>query len=376
MIEPSAHARVLHLLAPTREGGLEQVVTMMAAGQKGQGVHVAAVLPPRDADDHPFVRRLEALGVPVTRIIVGDRSYVREYRALNTLVERLKPQVLHTHGYRADLIGGIVARARQIPAVSTVHGFTGAGLRIRVNERVQCIILSRADAVIAVSLPLADRLARARVPRDKIHCVPNGLLPILSSVERAAARERLGIRTKGLIAGWVGRLSPEKGADVMIDALALVPPTWHLAVIGDGPQRDILRRRADRLGVSDRVSWHGSIPNAGSLLSAFDAFVLSSRTEGTPIALLEAMHASVPIVAACVGGVPDVLTSAHAILVPTEQPATIARALVQIEREPIAAKQRSVLARERLVRSFGSDEWLGAVDAIYRAASIRVARRG
>lgn len=371
MVKLSTRPRVLHLLAPTREGGLEQVVTMMSAGQKSEGAHVAAVLTPNEADNHPFTRRLEALGVPFTRVIVGGRSYLREYRALSALVERLEPEILHTHGYRADLIGGIVARAHRIPAVSTVHGFTGARLRIRINELVQCLILRRADAVIAVSLPLVDRLARAGVSRDKIHYVPNGFLPTLSSAERAEARDRLGIRTNGLVAGWVGRLSREKGVDVMLDALAQSPLSWKLAIIGDGPEREMLRHHADRLGVSDRVSWHGSIPSAGSLLSAFDAFVLSSRTEGAPITLLEAMHASVPIVATRVGGVPELVTAAHAILVPSEQPGMIAQALAQIEREPSAAKHRSMLARERLLKSFSADVWLGAVDAVYQAVSMR-----
>ena len=374
MSKASASLRVLHLLAPTREGGLEQVVTMMSVRQKSGGVHVAAVLAPHDADDHPFILRLKELGVPFTRLVVGGRNYLREYRALNTLVEELEPQVVHTHGYRADLIGGMIARAHRIPAVSTVHGFTGARLRIRINERVQRLILRRADAVIAVSRPLVNRLAGSGISRDRIHYVPNGFLPIVSSLERAAARNRLGISASGLVAGWVGRLSREKGADVMLDALAQSPPSWELTIIGDGPQRDLLREHAARIGISHRVRWLGSIPSAGSLISAFDAFVISSRTEGTPIVLLEAMHSGVPIVATRVGGVPDVVTSAHAILVPSEQPATIAQALAEIEREPMAAMHRSTNARERLLNSFGPDAWLGAVDAIYEAASMRSVR--
>lgn len=372
MSKPSTPPHVLHLLAPTREGGLEQVVTMMSVRQKSRGVHVAAVLAPNDAENHPFTLRLEALGVPCTSVIVGGRSYRREYRALSDLVERLEPQVLHTHGYRADLIGGMVARAHRIPAVSTVHGFTSARLRIRFNERVQRFVLRRADAVIAVSLPLVDQLGRAGISRDRIHYVPNGFLPIVDTVGRAEARDRLGIGRSELVAGWVGRLSHEKGVDVMLDALAQSPPSFRLAIIGDGPEREALRHQADRLGISDRIHWHGSIPSAGSLLSAFDVFVLSSRTEGTPIALLEAMNAGVPIVATRVGGVPDVVTSAQALLVPSEQPGMIAQALAQIERGPSAAKHRSILARERLLKSFGSDAWLVAVDAVYQAASLRV----
>lgn len=361
--------RVLHLLAPAHEGGLERVVTMLSSAQGRTRAHVAAVLTPGDEfDDHPFVTRLEALGVPVTRVAVGGRSYLREYRSIAALVARLKPAVIHTHGYRADVIGGCVARAQGIPTVSTVHGFTGGSGRNRLNERVQCLALRRADAVMAVSRPLAHRLARTGISLQKIHFVQNGFTAPSHTLTRGAARRELGIAEDGLVAGWVGRLAHEKGPDVMLDAMFECDPSWRLSVIGDGRESGRLRHRASALGIGDRVAWHGAVANAGVLLTAFDALVLSSRTEGTPIALLEAMHACVPIVATRVGGVPDVVTPAHALLVPSEQPRLIARALEQIALDQSAAKHRALLARERVVQSFDSAAWLAEVDAVYQEA--------
>jgi glycosyltransferase involved in cell wall biosynthesis len=333
-----------------------------------KGVHVGAVLTPGEADGHPFIARLEARGVPVTRVVVAARSYVKEYRLLGALIARVNPQLVHTHGYRADVIAGALARAHHIPTVSTVHGFTGGGRRDRLYERIQCLALRRANAVIAVSKPLAEYLAGVGISRDKIHCVPNAFMPPLTSPARSAARERLGIAREALVAGWVGRLSREKGADVMLDALAQVNASWQLSIIGDGPERNALQQQAANLGIADRITWHGLVENAGSLLTAFDAFVLSSRTEGTPITLFEAMHACVPIVATRVGGVPDIVSPSHAILVPTEQPGAIARALAEVVNEPSAAARRSVLARERLLQSFGTAGWLDAIDAVYQAA--------
>jgi glycosyltransferase involved in cell wall biosynthesis len=340
---------------------------MISVGQKAKSVHVAAVVEPSAADSHPFIVQLEVLGVPVTRVPVRARSYIREYRSLSALVARLRPGVVHTHGYRADVIGGAVARAHRIPTVSTVHGFTGGGIRNRLYERVQFLALRRADAVIAVSVPLVERLAHNGVPRPKIRCIPNGFAPLVDTATRAAARQGLGIATDALVAGWVGRLSREKGADVMLDALAESGPRWHLSIIGEGDEFDHLRQKAETLGISNRVSWHGPVANAGSLLTAFNAFVLSSRTEGTPITLLEAMNAGVPIIATRVGGVPDVVGASHALLVPPEQPGMIAQALSEIEREPSAASERSVRARERLVQSFSLLTWLASIDAVYEA---------
>jgi glycosyltransferase involved in cell wall biosynthesis len=222
--------------------------------------------------------------------------------------------------------------------------------------------------VIAVSAPLVQRLADDGVPRHKIHCIPNGFAPLIETATRAVARRRLRITTDALVAGWVGRLSREKGADVMLDALAESDPRWHLSIIGDGDEFDRLRQKAETLGIRNRVSWLGPMVNAGSLLTAFDAFVLSSRTEGTPITLLEAMNAGVPIIATRVGGVPDVVSGSQALLVPPEQPGMIAQALSEIVREPSAASERSVRARERLLQSFSPVMWLASIDAVYEAA--------
>jgi glycosyltransferase involved in cell wall biosynthesis len=161
----------------------------------------------------------------------------------------------------------------------------------------------------------------------------------------------------------------------MLDALAESEPRWHLSIIGEGDEFAHLRQQAATLRIADRIAWHGPIANAGSLLTAFDAFVLSSRTEGTPITLLEAMNAGVPIVATRVGGVPDVVGSSHAILVPSEQPRMIARGLAEVANEPSAAARRSMLARERLLQSFGSAEWLDAIGAVYQAACTNAAKR-
>jgi glycosyltransferase involved in cell wall biosynthesis len=359
--------RIVHVLAPAREGGLERVVSMLSEGQGRERAHVAAVLSPRDdVDDHPFIRALEAAEIPVTRVVVGPRSYLREYRSLGALVARLQPQVVHTHGYRSDVIGGAAARAHGVPTVSTVHGFTGGGRRNRLNEKIQCYALRRADAVLAVSKPLVDRLAHAGVPRERISWIPNGFEPPAHSMTRAAARRALGIADEAIVVGWVGRLSHEKGADVMLSALAQSEPFWRLSMVGDGRERNRLIEQASELGIQQRVAWHGSVANAGTLTSAFDAFVLSSRTEGTPIALFEAMHARVPIVATCVGGVPDVVTSEHALLVPPERPAMIADALAEIKRDPAAATRRSDEARKRVLHAFSAQSWIEAVEEVYR----------
>jgi glycosyltransferase involved in cell wall biosynthesis len=134
---------------------------------------------------------------------------------------------------------------------------------------------------------------------------------------------------------------------------------------GRGPLSS-LRAQADALGITDRLRWHGMIPEAGALIRAFDAVVLSSRTEGTPVVLLEAMGAGVPVVATAVGGVPDVVSDQDAFLVPPDEPASLARALHAIRTDSGAAGKRVLAAGARLASAYALDPWLDRYEAVYR----------
>ncbi|MGH7574806.1 MAG: glycosyltransferase, partial [Longimicrobiales bacterium] len=133
----------------------------------------------------------------------------------------------------------------------------------------------------------------------------------------------------------------------MIDALARLRASGRLdgepcavSIVGQGLDRPALERQATALGVAVGITWHGLLSDAASVLPAFDVFILSSRTEGTPIVLFEAMAAGVPIVATRAGGVPDVLSPAEAWLVPAEDPAAIADAVAEIRDNPSEALTR------------------------------------
>ena len=178
----------------------------------------------------------------------------------------------------------------------------------------------------------------------------------------------LGVPPSAFTVGWVGRISAEKGLDVLLDALpSLSDIPVHLAVVGDGPLRVELEALARGAALTDRITWAGIVPDAGTLLRAFDVVVLSSRTEGTPIILLEAMAAGVPVVATAVGGVPDVVTGAEALLVDAENPVALASAIRAIVADRSAAEARAARARGRLVAEFALEPWLLAYERIYRS---------
>ncbi len=359
---------LLHVVAPAEVGGLERVVQTLARGlsSAGHDVHVAAVLAGPAADDG-FLASLAEAGVATHRIPSGGRAYVRERRAVAELCRRLRPDVVHTHGYRPDVVDAAAARRLGIPVVTTVHGFTGGGWKNRLYEQLQCRAFRRFDAVVAVSQPLVERLVRAGVPAERIHGVSNAWPDAEQPLDRAAARQALGIPPHGFVAGWVGRLSYEKGADVLLDALLhLADLPLVVSVVGQGIERAALQCRARRLGLDRLILWHGSRPDAGRLFRAFDVFVLSSRTEGTPMVLFEAMAAGVPVVATRVGGVPDVVSPEEAALVPANDPVALAAEIRAVYRNPAASHERALRAGERLRRDFSMAPWIGRYEAIYR----------
>jgi len=291
------------------------------------------------------------------------------------ILRRAGADVLHTHGYRPDVVDGPLGRRLGIPAVTTVHGFTGGGLKSRLFEWLQVRAYRRFDGVVAVSAPIVERLVGAGVPAARVHCIRNAWVPGPPVVDRAQARERLGLPPDGLVVGWVGRLSREKAPDVLLEALGLLGAQAPLTVfVGDGREAAALKSRAAALALEGKVRWAGRVDGAARLLPAFDSFVLSSRTEGTPIVLFEAIAAGVPVVATRVGGVPDVVSDAEAVLVPSEDPAALATALRSVLADTGGSAVRAAAAQGRLARDFAEGPWLDRYEALYRelgAARVR-----
>ena len=376
MNEPNERLTILHVTAPARVGGLERVVEALAVGQAeaGHAVHVVAVVE-RPEDAERFLAPLAEHGVHTHPIVLPGRAYHRERAAISALCRDVAPAVMHTHGYRADVLASGLARRQKIATVTTVHGFTGGSMRNRLYEALQVRAFRRFDAVVAVSQPLAHHLQHRGVPRKLLRVVVNAASAPASLLDRATARERLGIDQGQLTVGWLGRLSKEKGADVLIEALTHLPSDVRVSFFGDGRERESLVTLAATHGVTERIRWHGVVADARALLRAVDVFVLSSRTEGTPMTLLEAMGARVPIVATRVGGVPDVVSDVEAVLVSPDDPPALARAIQMVHDDPAATAARVAAASERLDSAFSVEPWLRAYERLYHEVAFRQRNR-
>ena len=371
----SPRRTILQVVAPGEVGGLESVVLALADGQtrRGHRVIVAVVYEPREGE-HPFVTALAAAGVRTVPFVLPPRAYLKERALIKELCAREKPDVVHTHGYRPDILHAASRLRRDFATVTTLHGSSRVGGSSTLHEMAQILLLRRFDAVIAVSRQLGDQLRGKRVRPERLHVIPNGWSDRIPIVDQSEARRRLNLPVDGVVIGWVGRLIPIKGADVFLRAVRhLVDLPLTISVIGDGSERTRLEELVRAEGLADRVRFHGTVPEAGRYLSAFDVFVLSSRSEGIPVTLLEAMAAKVPVVATSVGGVPEVVGPEEAIVVPPEDPVALAEAIRSVIRDPAAARRRQEAAAHRLHAVFGMDRWIDAHDRVY---TLMVSNRG
>ena len=359
--------RIVHVFEMGLIGGQFRVVESLAAAQSSVGLDpsVVVVLASVSSRHHPMLDSMADAGVRVVRIpLSGGRAYFTERREVVARARALSADVVHTHGYRADVVDAPATHWAGFVTVCTLHGFTGGGLRNRLYERLQRMRARSLDGVVAVSTSLRDQLLREGLPAERLHIVRNGWCSTAPLLERVTARARLGASDAFTI-GWVGRVSHEKGPDVLIDALRLLGnEDVEAVVIGDGPARRELADQARMLP----VRWAGVLHRADTLFPAFDVFVLSSRTEGTPMVLLEAIQAEVPIIATRVGGVPDIVGPDEALLVPSEDAAALASAILCVRDDPESARRRAVAARRKVAEDLGPERWVEAYQRVYAAA--------
>jgi glycosyltransferase involved in cell wall biosynthesis len=317
--------RVVHLINNLPVGGAERFLVDLAAAQARSGWEPIVVAL---AEPAPLAAALAQRGIAVRRLgrrrLNDPRALVDCWRALRAL----RPAVVHTHLFYADVFGRIAARLARVPVVvTTLHSTERETLRrrrlwgMRVTARL-------ADRVVAVSAPVRDAAAaRLGLPPSAIAVIPNGI--DLGAIAAAAPlpRPALGLPPDAIVVGCVGRLVESKGFDAVLAAVARVgAPALHVVVAGDGPQRVHLEALADRLGLASRVRFLGVRDDVPGLLRSLDIFALPSRFEGHSIALLEALAAGC---ACIVGDVPELtqVAGAAALAVRPGDPIAVAAAL-------------------------------------------------
>lgn len=362
--------RLLQLIAPAPFGGAESVCRALARAYPGSAT-LAVLL--QSGGSHPFVEQALAEGSDIRVLTGGRRRYDREVDLVAALLEEIRPAVLHTHIYHADFVGWFAARRSGLPIVAHVHGITGGDWKDRLYQWFDLRLLRGFDALICVSESVRKRLVDAGCRADRTHVVPNPYAGP-QTLPRADARRALGIEPGRPVIGWIGRLSIEKGADLLLRTLQCLPePRPLTVVIGDGPEMPALRALTEELGLRADVHFAGELAGAATLLTAFDALVISSRSEGLPMTLLEAMGAGTPVVAFAIGGIPDALDESTGRLAPPLDVSMLAARIAEALADEAGSGQRAAEAARRVRERYGIGPWVAAISEVHATA---IAGRG
>jgi glycosyltransferase involved in cell wall biosynthesis len=363
--------RVLHVRASSGVYGAERVIATLAGEQARLGMdpHVACLEP---RGDRPFETALVRSGIEAHALPDRGGLDAALLARLAALVRRLAPDVVHSHGYKTDVLAALLAPALRRPClVATNHNWTGETPALRVYERLDALALRRFDLVVAVSRPVAAELEAAGIRRVSV--IPNGIAIPAGAAAPGRLRAELGLAPGTPLVGCVGRLSPEKGVRELLDAASAAPiADVHFALAGEGPLAAELAASVRARGLERRVHLLGRREDVASFLPELHALVLPSHREGTPMILLEAMAAGVPPVATAVGGVPDVVTDGvSGILVPPRDAAAVASAVRRISDDGALRRALGAGAQEAVRARFSAPGMARRYAQEYRAALAR-----
>ncbi len=385
----SDRVKVLRVIARLNMGGPALHVAYLTAGlqERGYDTTLAAGSLARGEDSMAFVA--DELGVEIVRIdelgreISPFRDLVATIR-LARLIRRERPQILHTHTAKAGTVGrvaALLAGSRRPPIV--VHTFHGHVLRgyfgpvrslfFRVLERR---LASITTALVAVSPQVRDDLVALRVaPRERFVVIRLGIeLEQRVAPEqdgRLESRRYLGIPADRFAVGWIGRMTAVKRTDDVLVAFKRLRDNGIdacLCMVGDGPDRTQLERRAHELGVVRDTLFLGYQEDVAPYYAAFDALVLPSGNEGTPVSAIEALAAGRPVVATRVGGVPDVVRDGKdGFLVEAGATDDLADRLERLARDPALRERMGEQGRARVLPRYAVDRLVNDVDRLYRS---------
>jgi glycosyltransferase involved in cell wall biosynthesis len=344
-------------------GGSERVGVDLALEFKRRGYQVVCFA--FHDSDGPMRVELERAGIRCL-----DLNYQKFHGILRRVLyfwkfwrmlrnERIR--ALHVHHHGAMILCGVPARFAGITrVVMTEHGLQA--LLERADARRLTVRYCRYASDITVVEPRQFEYFNRELgfPTEKLHCIPNGVrIPTRKPALVEQMRRKFGLGPDEFAFFYVGRLNSVKDLGTMLDAFAALAAggssLTRLYLVGDGPERTMLEARRQALGLGERVIFLGARSDVSEVLMAADAFVMSSKSEGLPMALLEAMAAGVPCIATDVGGIPDLFGDDRGLLVPAEDARALAEAMAAITRSPELRQRLVSNASANLVRNYSLD---------------------
>ncbi len=368
--------RVLHLISSGGMYGAEAVILNLCRTMNAQGADrgtLGVFAHGGQAEPVLHTTALEA-GIASERVPCQgqfDRFVGQQIRAL---AQRLGGDVIHAHGYKADVYTAMAFAGRSRPAlVSTCHTWYDNDLAVRLYGTLDRLVLRTFDEVIAVSREVQERLLVAGVNADRVHLIRNGVslgqgTPGLA--ERPPKEAGAALRV-----GLVGRLAPEKGVDLFLRAAAKLAPRFpgvSFLVAGEGPERASLEGLLRSLGLEGRAALLGEQKEMGVFYRSLDLLVSASRQEGLPMAMLEGMACGLPVVATRVGEVPQVVAEGRTgFLVAPGSAEALAEAMAVLLSDPEKRAAFGSAGKDRIQTQFSAERMTQDYLDVYRRAAAR-----
>jgi len=360
---------------PHTGGGVEKVASELVHGLLGRG-HVVRVLTLStrpaaafEVDGDFSIRRFSALDLTG---LVGVQ-FVLPWGLLRGVLREardFKPDVIHAHNlfFRTTEAVALLRRFLRVPLVTTLHLGALEGNEKLLNFLVRLYeatmgryILRASDAVTAVSAAVAEHGGQVSGAKRRIQVIPNGVDTVVFQPGQVPEKPEII---------FVGRLVPNKGPLTMVRAAARVNrryPEARFTLVGDGPQRQRLEREAARLGIAGAVRFTGVRDDVPEMLRQATVFVRPSTLEGLPLTILEAMACGLPVVATPVGGTPEVVRDGdQGLLIPVDDEAALAAAILKLLDDPAAATEMGRRGRETVVHGYDWEKVVAHTEEVYR----------
>jgi glycosyltransferase involved in cell wall biosynthesis len=304
--------RIVHLTASPFFGGPERQMLGLARALPAD-YDVTFISFAENGRCEPFLSEARRAGFSALRLAHDTPRLLSARQELTGVLNDYRTDILLCHGYKANLIGRPAARRASVPAVAVARGWTGQDFRVRCYDKVDRLLLSRMDCVVAVSEGMAEAVRAAGVSAKKVRVIRNAARPDAfrepDAVHRRAMEAMFPNPGERIILS-AHRLTPDKGTHILIDAARTVTradPGARFLICGDGASRSDLERQVMAAGLSDVVVFAGFRADLDAWMPNADLFVLPSFNEGLPNVVLEASASGVPSVATAVFGTPEVL---------------------------------------------------------------------
>jgi glycosyltransferase involved in cell wall biosynthesis len=368
---PTPAMKILHIASGDLWAGAEcQLFTLLTALRASSDITVtAAILNPGT-----LANKLQAAGIETLVLDENQQNPMRILWQLQDFIKTQRPDVMHTHRHKENILGGILARYNRLPSVRTQHGSSehqhnSSNPRQRLLHQADYLVGRLLQyKLVAVSDALASEM-QTKYPAAQLTVIYNGINTATQSAAPLTHFQR------PLQIGIVGRLAPVKRVDIFLETIrclltdTMPTGTPQFYVIGDGPLLGDLKQQASDLGIEAHVSFEGHIDDAEQRIARLDLLVICSDHEGLPMVALEAMKHQTLILTHAIGGLPTLLgEGSYGYLASAQTPESFREAINDIRARQTDMMQCCADARQQLINHYSSTKMARQYGELYRQA--------